>query len=195
MTPPDAPATPDHLDEIRAGYAFEGPALDFGAAVIDGAAHPDTPVRIPLAVLNRHGLVAGATGTGKTKTLQLMAEQLSGQGVPVFLADIKGDLSGMASPGEPSDRTASRAEDVGQDWQPTAYPVEFLSLGGQGKGVAIRATITDFGPTLLSKVLGLNDTQESSLGLVFHYADKNGLALLDLKDLRAVIQHLSLIHI
>ena len=179
-----------HLDEIRAGYSFEGPALDFGAAVIDDQAHPDTPVRIPLAVLNRHGLVAGATGTGKTKTLQLMAEQLSGQGVPVFLADIKGDLSGMASPGEPSDRTAARAKDVGQDWQPTAYPTEFLSLGGQGKGVAIRATITDFGPTLLSKVLGLNDTQESSLGLVFHYADKNGLALLDLKDLRAVIQHL-----
>ena len=179
-----------HLDEIRAGYAFDGPALEFGAAVIDDTAHADAPVKIPLAVLNRHGLVAGATGTGKTKTLQLMAEQLSGQGVPVFLADIKGDLSGMASPGEPNDKIASRAEDVGQDWQPTAYPTEFLSLGGQGKGVPIRATITDFGPTLLSKVLGLNDTQESSLGLVFHYADKNGLALLDLKDLRAVISHL-----
>ena len=179
-----------HLDGIRAGYAFSGPSLNFGAAVIDGTAHPDAPVQIPLAVLNRHGLVAGATGTGKTKTLQLMAEQLSGQGVPVFLADIKGDLSGLASPGEPSDRTTARAKDVGQDWQGTAYPTEFLSLGGQGKGVAIRATITDFGPTLLSKVLGLNDTQESSLGLVFHYADKNGLALLDLKDLRAVIQHL-----
>ncbi|CAN7212838.1 DUF853 family protein [Knoellia sp. LjRoot47] len=175
---------------MRAGYAFSVPSLNFGAAVIDGTAHPDAPVQIPLAVLNRHGLVAGATGTGKTKTLQLMAEQLSGQGVPVFLADIKGDLSGMASPGEPSDRTASRAKDVGQDWQATAYPTEFLSLGGQGKGVPIRATITDFGPTLLSKVLGLNDTQESSLGLVFHYADKNGLLLLDIKDLRAVIQHL-----
>ncbi|WP_353952373.1 helicase HerA-like domain-containing protein [Knoellia sp. S7-12] len=179
-----------HLDEIRAGYSFEGPALEFGAAVIDDTAHPDTPVRIPLAVLNRHGLVAGATGTGKTKTLQVMAEQLSSQGVPVFLADIKGDLSGMASPGEASDRTTARAKDVGQDWQATAYPTEFLSLGGQGKGIAIRATITDFGPTLLAKVLGLNDTQESSLGLVFHYADKNGLALLDLKDLRAVIAHL-----
>ncbi|KRE43084.1 ATPase [Knoellia sp. Soil729] len=175
---------------MRAGYAFDGPALEFGAAVIDDTAHPDTPVKIPLAVLNRHGLVAGATGTGKTKTLQLMAEQLSGQGVPVFLADIKGDLSGMASPGEANDRITSRAKDVGQDWQATAYPTEFLSLGGQGKGVPIRATITDFGPTLLSKVLGLNETQESSLGLVFHYADKNGLALLDLKDLRAVISHL-----
>ena len=189
----EAPATAEsnaHLEQIRAGYTFDGPALDFGAAVIDDIAHPDTPVKIPLAVLNRHGLVAGATGTGKTKTLQLMAEQLSGQGVPVFLADIKGDLSGMASPGEPSDRTMARAKDVGQDWQATGYPTEFLSLGGQGKGVPIRATITDFGPTLLSKVLGLNGTQESSLGLVFHYADKNGLALLDLKDLRAVISHL-----
>ncbi len=190
MTPRNAAAAPDHLHEIRAGYAFDGPALDLGAAVMDDTAHPDVPVRIPLAALNRHGLVAGATGTGKTKTLQVMAEQLSGQGVPVFLADIKGDLSGLASPGEASDRVTARAEDVGQDWQPTAHPVELLSLGGQGKGVPIRATITDFGPTLLSKVLGLNDTQESSLGLVFHYADKNGLALLDLKDLRAVIQHL-----
>nr|WP_035903915.1 helicase HerA-like domain-containing protein [Knoellia subterranea] len=175
---------------MRAGYAFDGPALNFGAAVIDDTAHPDAQVQIPLAVLNRHGLVAGATGTGKTKTLQFMAEQLSGQGVPVFLADIKGDLSGLASPGEANEKLTSRATSIGQDWQATAYPTEFLSLGGQGKGVPIRATITDFGPTLLSKVLGLNDTQESSLGLVFHYADKNGLALLDLKDLRAVIQHL-----
>ncbi|KGN30307.1 ATPase [Knoellia sinensis KCTC 19936] len=190
-TPAETPAEGNaHLDEIRAGYTFEGPALNFGAAVIDDTAHPDTQVQIPLAVLNRHGLVAGATGTGKTKTLQFMAEQLSGQGVPVFLADIKGDLSGLASPGESNEKLASRATSIGQDWQPTAYPTEFLSLGGQGKGVPIRATMTDFGPTLLAKVLGLNDTQESSLGLVFHYADKNGLALLDLKDLRAVIQHL-----
>lgn len=179
------------LDEIRAGYAFDGPSLNFGAAVVENTAYADAPVQIPLAVLNRHGLVAGATGTGKTKTLQLMAEQLAGQGVPVFLADIKGDLSGLASPGEANDKVTQRAQDVGQDWQPTAYATEFLSLGGQGKGVPIRATITDFGPTLLAKVLGLNDTQESSLGLVFHYADKNGLALLDLKDLRAVIQFLT----
>ena len=179
------------LDEIRAGYAFEGGALLFGAAVIDGTAHADAPVKIPLSTLNRHGLVAGATGTGKTKTLQLMAEQLSGQGVPVFLADIKGDLSGMATAGQPNDRITTRAKDVGQDWTPTAYPTEFLSLGGMGKGIPIRATITSFGPTLLSKVLGLNDTQESSLGLVFHYADKNGLALLDVKDLREVVSFLT----
>ncbi|HET8767699.1 MAG TPA: helicase HerA-like domain-containing protein, partial [Pedococcus sp.] len=179
------------LDEIRAGYAFEGGALLFGAAVVDGTAHPDAPVKIPLSTLNRHGLVAGATGTGKTKTLQLMAEQLSGQGVPVFLADIKGDLSGMATAGTSNDRITSRAADVGQQWVGTAYPTEFLSLGGIGKGIPIRATITSFGPTLLSKVLGLNDTQESSLGLVFHYADKNGLALLDVKDLREVVSFLT----
>ena len=159
--------------------------------MVDGQVHPDVPVRIPLSTLNRHGLVAGATGTGKTKTLQLMAEQLSGQGVPVFLADIKGDLSGMATPGQPGERITSRAADVGQQWVPTAYPTEFLSLGGLGKGIPVRTTVTSFGPTLLSKVLGLNETQESSLGLVFHYADKNGLALLDIKDLRAVISHLT----
>ncbi len=179
------------LDAIRAGYEFAGGALNFGAAVIDGTAYPDAPVKIPLSVINRHGLVAGATGTGKTKTLQLMAEQLSGQGVPVFLADIKGDLSGLATAGTVNDRITQRAADVGQTWVGTAYPTEFLSLGGLGSGAPIRATITSFGPTLLSKVLGLNETQESSLGLVFHYADKNGLALLDVKDLREVIKYLT----
>lgn len=179
------------IDEIRAGYAFEGGVLKLGAAVVDGQAHADAPVQIPLSVLNRHGLVAGATGTGKTKTLQLMAEQLADQGVPVFLADMKGDLSGLATPGEGGDKITSRAADVGMPWTATAYPTEFYSLGGKGDGISIRATITGFGPTLLSKVLGLNDTQESSLGLIFHYADKNGLALLDLKDLRAVISHLT----
>ncbi len=187
----NASASSTQLDEIRQGYAFDGPALHFGAAVIDGKAHPDAPVRIPLSTLNRHGLVAGATGTGKTKTLQLMAEQLSGQGVPVFLADVKGDLSGIASPGQSNDKVTARAADVGQQWAGTAYPTEFLSLGGLGHGIPVRATVTSFGPTLLSKVLGLNETQESSLGLVFHYADKNGLALLDVKDLRAVIQFLT----
>jgi DNA helicase HerA-like ATPase len=190
--PTDQPAQPNaQLDEIRAGYSFDGGALHFGAAVVDGKAYPDAPVRIPLATLNRHGLVAGATGTGKTKTLQLMAEQLSGQGVPVFLADVKGDLSGMATAGAANDKITARAADVGQQWVGTAYPTEFLSLGGVGDGIPIRATVTSFGPTLLAKVLGLNDTQESSLGLVFHYADKNGLALLDIKDLRAVISFLT----
>ena len=179
------------IDEIRAGYGFEGPALEFGAAVVDGAAHPDTPVRIPLSAMNRHGLVAGATGTGKTKTLQLMAEQLVEQGVPVFLADVKGDLSGMASPGAPNDKITARSQDVGMTWEPTAYPVDFYALGGQGTGVPVRATVSTFGPTLLSKVLGLNATQESSLGLVFHYADARGLWLDTIADLRAVVQHLT----
>ncbi|MDF3044875.1 MAG: hypothetical protein K0R30_1103 [Ornithinibacter sp.] len=184
-------STSPQLDEIRAGYAFEGPALEFGAAVLDGTAYPDTIVRIPLSAMNRHGLVAGATGTGKTKTLQLMAEQLVEQGVPVFLADIKGDLSGMLTAGEANDRIASRSADVGMAWEPTAYPVEFYALGGQGTGVPVRASVSTFGPTLLAKVLGLNDTQESSLGLVFHYADQKGLWLDTLADLRAVVQFLT----
>ncbi|HET7477696.1 MAG TPA: helicase HerA-like domain-containing protein [Dermatophilaceae bacterium] len=179
------------LDAISAGYTFAGASLNLGAAVDGGTAHPGVQVGLPLASMNRHGLVAGATGTGKTKTLQLMAEQLSAAGVPVFLADVKGDLSGLASPGQPSEKVTARAGEVGQAWAGTAYPVQFLSLGGQGSGTPVRATVTSFGPTLLAKVLGLNDTQESSLGLVFHYADKQGLALLDIKDLRAVISHLT----
>ncbi len=179
------------LDQIRAGYAFEGAALEFGAAVLDGTAFPDARVRIPLSAMNRHGLVAGATGTGKTKTLQLMAEQLVENGVPVFLADIKGDLSGMATAGEPNDRITSRSADVGMEWQGTAYPVEFYALGGEGTGVPVRASVSTFGPTLLAKVLGLNDTQESSLGLVFHFADTKGLWLDTIADLRAVVQYLT----
>jgi uncharacterized protein len=179
------------LDVVRQGYTGSGPALELGAAVAEGAAHADAPVRIPLSSLTRHGLVAGATGTGKTKTLQVMAEQLASAGVPVFLADIKGDLSGIASPGQTNDKVQQRASEVGQQWRPTGHLTEFLSLGGQGKGVPVRTTITSFGPTLLAKVLGLGAVQESSLGLVFHYADSHGLSLLDIKDLRAVVQHLT----
>ena len=184
------PGSSDVVADVQEGYAFDGPALELGALVVDGEARPDATVRIPLAMLNRHGLVAGATGTGKTKTLQLMAEQLSAAGVPVMAADIKGDLSGIAEPGEPSDRVAGRATEVGQTWTATGFPVELLALGGQGEGLTLRATMTSFGPTLLAKVLGLNDVQESSLGLVFHFADKAGLPMLDLKDLRAVVQFL-----
>ena len=142
-------------------------------------------------MLNRHGLVSGATGTGKTKTLQLMTEQISAAGVPVFAADIKGDLSGIASPGEPSDKLRARTVKIGQDWQPQACPTEFFALGGQGLGVPLRATMSSFGPVLLAKVLGLNDVQESSLGLVFHYADSAGLPMLDLADLRTVLTYLT----
>jgi uncharacterized protein len=176
--------------QIAAGYAAEGQALTLGSVVVDGTADPSAQVRIPLATVNRHGLVAGATGTGKTKSLQVLAEQLSRAGVPVVMADVKGDLSGLARPGAAEDKTARRAADTGDDWTPTAYPVEFLSLGTGGIGVPVRATISSFGPVLLSKVLGLNQTQESTLGLIFHWADQKGLPLLDIKDLRSVIQYL-----
>jgi DNA helicase HerA-like ATPase len=164
--------------------------LPLGALVEDGTAVPGAPVGLPLSTLNRHGLVAGATGTGKTRTLQLMAEGLSDAGVPTFLADLKGDLSGMAAPGTASDRLLARVGEVGQDWSPTAFPVQLLTLGGLGTGTPVRTTVTDFGPLLLAKVLGLNATQESSLELVFHWADAQGLALLDLADLRSTIAFL-----
>ncbi|PWJ56114.1 hypothetical protein SAMN06264364_10189 [Quadrisphaera granulorum] len=176
--------------EVRKAYAASGAAVQLGALVVDGVAHSDAPVQLPLSVLNRHGLVAGATGTGKTKTLQLIAEQLSAHGVPTFLTDVKGDLSGIALPGQPSDRVASRAADVGQQWAPAGCPTELLALGGLGTGVPVRATITSFGPSLLARVLDLSEVQSSSLALVFHWADKAGLPLLDLADLRAVISHL-----
>ena len=178
------------IDSVAAGYDFEGVALELGGLMLDADHLADTHVKIPLGMLNRHGLVAGATGTGKTKTLQLLAEQLSANGVPVFAADIKGDLSGLSVPGVENDKIKTRAASVGQTWAAKGYPTEFYALGGQGIGIPLRVTMTGFGPVLLSKVLGLNDTQESSLGLIFHYADKAGLPLLDLADLRAVVQHL-----
>ncbi|MEU6123565.1 helicase HerA-like domain-containing protein [Streptomyces sp. NPDC047123] len=186
-----AGALPEEAAAIAAGYAFGGPALDLGALLWDGRCLADAQIRIPLPMLNRHGLVAGATGTGKTKTLQLIAEQLAAQGVPVFLADIKGDVSGISAPGEPGAKVAERAADVGQEWEATGFPSEFYALGGIGTGIPVRATITSFGPVLLSKVLQLNQTQEQSLGLIFHYADQKGLELVDLKDLRAVVTFLT----
>ncbi|WP_405916667.1 helicase HerA-like domain-containing protein [Streptomyces sp. NBC_00728] len=186
-----APALPGEALEIASGYAFAGPALDLGALIWDGTCLPDAQIRIPLPMLNRHGLVAGATGTGKTKTLQLIAEQLSAQGVPVFLADIKGDVSGISVPGEPGAKVRERAAEVHQDWTPAGCPAEFYALGGLGHGIPVRATVTSFGPVLLAKVLELNRTQEQSLGLIFHYADQKGLELVDLKDLRAVVAFLT----
>jgi uncharacterized protein len=177
--------------QIAAGYTTTGAAVELGALVLDGQVDPGTRIRLPLAMMNRHGLIAGATGTGKTKTLQNLAEQLSAAGVPVVMADIKGDLSGLCRPGEASERTTARAKETGDDWTPTPYPVEFLSLGEKSVALPLRATLTQFGPILLSKVLGLNATQESTLGLIFHWADQNNLPLLDTKDLRAVIQHLT----
>lgn len=180
----------DAANTIAEGYRAKGAALELGAVRIEDQVVAEAQVRVPLAMLNRHGLVAGATGSGKTKTLQLLAEQLSSAGVPVVMADMKGDLSGLAKPGETSEQLTERAGELGDDWSPSAFPTQFLSLGTGGKGIPVRATITSFGPILLAKVLGLNATQESTLGLIFHWADSKGLELLDTKDLRAVIQHL-----
>ncbi|MEU2435252.1 helicase HerA-like domain-containing protein [Streptomyces rubradiris] len=188
---PEAAAPPGPARRIASGYAFTGPALDLGALLWDGRCLSGAPVRVPLSVLNRHGLVAGATGTGKTKTLQLIAEQLSARGVPVFLADVKGDLSGIARPGQDDDRVRRRAGEVGQEWTPAGFPAEFYALGGLGHGIPVRAAVTSFGPLLLAKALGLNRTQEQSLALIFHYADSKGLELVDLKDLRAVTAFLT----
>ncbi|MEO8336274.1 MAG: helicase HerA-like domain-containing protein [bacterium] len=178
------------LAAAKVAFPDKAPAITLGAIVHDGECHTEPVARVPLAMLNRHGLVAGATGTGKTKTLQLMAEQLSAAGVPVFVADIKGDVSGVAAPGEASARVTQRASETGYAWNATSFPVEFLSLTG-ALGAQLRATVSSFGPLLLSKVLDLNETQSSVLSLVFKYADDRGLLLLDFSDLRAVLQHLS----
>jgi len=182
----------DFAAQITAAYAVDGPFIDLGRGVLDDETHPDAMVRVPLAMMNRHGLVAGATGTGKTRTLQLLAEQLSAHGVPCLVADVKGDLSGLADPGDPAPdgAAAKRAAKLGVPYEPTGFPTEYLALGGIGAGVPVRATVSDFGPQLLGKILGANATQEQSLQLVFHYADTNGLPLLDLADLRALLQFL-----
>src|SRR4051794_8923017 len=185
-----AKPTDDFAARITAGYASDTAALGLGRAMKGGAVSADAVVQVPAAMLNRHGLIAGATGTGKTKTLQLMAEQLSAIGVPVFAADVKGDLSGLSRPGQPSDGVTRRAGELGVDWSPAGFPVTFLSLGGLGAGVPVRATISAFGPQLLAKVMDANETQASSLSLVFRYADDNDLALLDLSDLREVLKFL-----
>ena len=180
----------DFASRMAAAYATDGPSLELGRAMQGGTIHAEAVVQVPAAMCNRHGLIAGATGTGKTKTLQLMAEQLSAMGVPVFAADIKGDLSGLSRPGQPSDAVTRRAGELGIEWTPSGFPVAFLSLGGLGPGVPVRATISEFGPQLLAKVMDANETQASSLSLVFRYADENGLGLLDLADLREVLRFL-----
>jgi uncharacterized protein len=173
-----------------AAFPADIPGITLGAVTHDGAIDPHPRVRLPLSMMTRHGLIAGATGTGKTKTLQLIAEQLSAQGVPVFLADIKGDVSGVAMPGTPHARIDERAKATGYAWQPSSFPVELLSLTG-ATGGQLRATVSSFGPLLMAKVLGLNETQTSVLTLVFKYCDDKGLLLLDLSDLREVLQYLS----
>ena len=175
---------------IADGYATDGPAVDLGRGLHDGKLAAEAVVQVPLRMMNRHGLVAGATGTGKTITLQTIAEQLSAAGVPVFAADIKGDLSGIGAAGAPGGPAEKRMTELGLPFAPAAAPVEYLSLGGIGPGAPVRATVSDFGPQLLGKVLKANETQEQSLALVFHYADEKGLPLLDLSDLRALLTFL-----
>jgi len=183
---PDAP----FLAAVRTAFPADERALVLGAPVRGDACHAEPLVRAPLAMLNRHGLIAGATGTGKTRTLQLMAEQLSAAGVPVFLSDVKGDVSGLGAPGQANERLDQRVKDTGATWKPEAFPIEFLSLTGKC-GAQLRATVSSFGPLLLAKVLGLNETQTSVLTMVFKFADDRKLPLLDFSDLRAVLQHLS----
>jgi DNA double-strand break repair helicase HerA and related ATPase len=177
-------------EEMAAGYGFEATSIGLGRPFVDPAA-PDQAVeiRIPVGLLNRHGLIAGATGTGKTKTLQLIAEGISAAGSPVFAADMKGDLAGLGAAGEHGERVDARVKDLACEWSPAARPVELLSLSGED-GVPLRASVASFGPTLLAKVLALNETQESSLALVFRFCDQKALPLLELEDLRAALAYL-----
>lgn len=177
-------------DAMAAGYSLDEPGVILGSPMREGVVAKDIRVQVALSMLNRHGLVAGATGTGKTKTLQLIAGQLSKAGVPVFIADIKGDLTGLAAPGDATNpKVQSRLDALGWTFEPVGHPVEFLSLSGK-LGPQVRATVHSFGPLLLGKVLDLNDTQTSILSLVFKYCDDNALPLLDLADLRTTLAYL-----
>jgi len=174
--------------EIKEGYRFEEDSIIMGAAMLDGACLAENFVRIPLGTLNRHGLIAGATGTGKTKTLQILAEQLSGKGVPSLIMDIKGDLSGIAQASSGHPKIDERHEKIGYPFIPDNSPVEFLTLSDE-KGARLRATLTEFGPILFSKILGLNDTQSGIIAVLFKYCDDHEYALLDLKDIKKVLQY------
>ena len=179
------------LREMTDGYAFAEPSLLLGGPMLGGEVAPGAPVRLPLSMVNRHGLIAGATGTGKTKTLQILAGQLSDAGVPVFVSDVKGDLTGISQPGDASAAPIiERAEQLGVTYEPKGHPVELLSLSG-ALGAQVRATVSSFGPLLLGKVLDLNKTQVSVLTLVFAYCDDQRLPLLDLADLRTTLKFLA----
>jgi DNA helicase HerA-like ATPase len=175
---------------ITSGYTFKGGSIVLGAAMLGDDPLQDALVKVPLKTLNRHGLIAGATGTGKTKTIQIIAEQLSLQGIPSVMMDIKGDLSGIAMPGVPNAHTDKRSALIGESYSPKGVPVELMSLSEES-GVRLRATVTEFGPVLMSQILGLNDTQGSVLALVFRYCDIRQLPLLDLKDLKSILQHIT----
>lgn len=178
------------LDYIKNGYTFKGEHFKIGCAMLNGEVITGADVLLPLKTLNRHGLIAGATGTGKTKTLQVIAEGLSDASVPVMLMDIKGDLSGIAAAGISNAKIEERYAKIGGTYAPSAYPVELLSLSNE-KGVRLRATVSEFGPVLLSKILALNDTQAGLVAMIFKYCDDNRLPLLDLKDFKKVLQFVS----
>jgi hypothetical protein len=161
---------------LEDGQVFKKDYLVLGAGILDGTAVPLAQVKVPLKTMNRHGLIAGATGTGKTKTLQVIAEQLSLKGIPSVLMDLKGDLSGLAKPGESSDFIASRSATIGVEYTPQGLPVELMSISSE-KGVRLKATVSEFGPVLLSQILELNDTQQGVVALVFRYCDTHHLPL------------------
>lgn len=175
---------------IQTGYNTKGDFIVLGAPMIDGQTLADAPVKAPLKTFNRHGLIAGATGTGKTKSLQLIAEQLSDKGVACLLMDIKGDLSGIAKPGSTNPKIEERQGRIGISWQPKQNPVELLSLSNE-KGARLRATVSEFGPVLFSKILDLNDTQQGVVAIIFKYCDDNNLPLLDLKDFKKVMNFIT----
>src|SRR6187397_2428530 len=176
------------LKAITDSYTFKGEKAKIGVAVLNGEVIPGADIYLPLKTMNRHGLIAGATGTGKTKTLQLISEGLSDASVPVVLLDIKGDLSGIAAEGTSNPKIEERAKLLGFEYKPQSYPVELLTLS-EKPGVRLRATVSEFGPVLLSKILGLNDTQGGVVALIFKYCDDNKLPLLDLKDFVKVLQY------
>jgi uncharacterized protein len=175
------------LSHISDGYACKGDCIALGSAILDGDVISGAAVKIPLKTMNRHGLIAGATGTGKTKTLQVISEQLSERGVPVLLMDVKGDLSGIGMPGVEKPFIIERHAKLNLPFSVKGYPVELMSLSKQ-EGVRLRATVSEFGPVLLSRILDLNDTQEGVVSVIFKYCDDKQLALLDLKDLKKVVQ-------
>ena len=177
-------------DQILLGYSPVGGSIVLGGAMLDGECIPDCLIRVPLKTLNRHGLIAGATGTGKTKTLQVFAETLSEKSIPVLLMDIKGDLSGLARPGVNNPKIEERHREIGIPHSPRGFPVELLTLSNE-KGARLRATVSEFGPVLFSKILGLNDTQSGVVSLIFKYCDDHALPLLDLKDFKKVIQYIT----
>ncbi len=178
------------FDHITEGYATKGDSITLGAAMLDGETLTNAYVKIPLKTLNRHGLIAGATGTGKTKTLQVLAENLSDKGIPVLLMDMKGDLSGIAQPSPGHPKIDERHTQIGFPFEPKSFPVEILTLSEQ-KGVRLRATVSEFGPVLISRILNLSEAQSGVMSILFKYCDDNKLPLLDLKDLKKIIQYAS----